>query len=109
MSDPYRVLGVSPDASLADIRRAYWEQIRLHPPERDPEAFKLIRAAYEQLVATGAHDALFHLQEPEDWVPNRIGAMIDSEVHAEDILVALHAWGDLAREDFTDDFREVSL
>ena len=59
MSDPYQVLGVSPGASIEEIRRAYWEQVRAHPPERDPEAFKRIRAVYEQLVSLADQDPLY--------------------------------------------------
>lgn len=109
MSDPYQVLGVPPDASPEDIRRAYWERVRAHPPERDTEAFKRIRAAYEQLMNGGTRDPLFQLQTPPDWTPNRIGASIDATFHPEDVLTALLAWGDLGREDFDDDFCEVSI
>jgi len=47
--DPYTVLGVSPEAPPAEIRAAYFALVRAHPPERDAEGFKRIRAAYEQL------------------------------------------------------------
>lgn len=42
-------LGVEPDATGAEIRRAYLEKVREHPPERDPEGFKRVREAYEHL------------------------------------------------------------
>lgn len=42
-------LGVDPDATGAEIRRAYLDKVREHPPERDPEGFKRVREAYEQL------------------------------------------------------------
>ncbi len=47
--DPYDVLGVQPDASDAEIRRAYFSGVQRHPPERDPEGFKVIRKAFEML------------------------------------------------------------
>ena len=47
--NPYEVIGVPPTASEAEIRRAYFKLVREHPPERDPEPFKRIRAAYEIL------------------------------------------------------------
>ena len=109
MSDPYQVLGVSPGASLEDIRRAYWEQVRAHPPEREPEAFKRIRAAYEQLISLTGREPLFRLQTPPEWTAGRFGASIDADYHPKDALTALQAWGDLGREDFEDDFSEVSL
>lgn len=46
---PYQILGVDRNASEAQIKAAYFAKVRQHPPERDPEGFKRIRAAYEQL------------------------------------------------------------
>jgi DnaJ-class molecular chaperone len=43
------LLGVAPDASEADIRAAYLEQVRRHPPDREPEQFERVRDAYEKL------------------------------------------------------------
>ena len=51
--NPYKVLGVERDASEAEIKQAYFALIRQSPPERDPEGFKRIRAAYEKLRAGG--------------------------------------------------------
>jgi curved DNA-binding protein CbpA len=47
--NPYEVLGISETASSAVIRRAYLEKVRLHPPEKDAEGFKIVRKAYDQL------------------------------------------------------------
>ncbi len=44
-----RTLGVSATADEAQIRTAYMEQVRLHPPDREPEMFERIRDAYEML------------------------------------------------------------
>lgn len=49
--NPYKVLGVERHATEAEIKQAYFVLIREHPPERDPEGFKQIRAAYEKLRA----------------------------------------------------------
>src|SRR5438270_11826914 len=49
--NPYQVLGVERSAGEAEIKRAYFSLVRDHPAERDPEGFKRIRAAYEQLKA----------------------------------------------------------
>jgi hypothetical protein len=43
------VLGVSVDAGEDDIRAAYMQQVRQHPPDREPEAFERLRDAYELL------------------------------------------------------------
>ena len=57
MGDPYRVLGVPPDASTAEVKRAY----RLLAKRNHPDAgegslarFLEIQAAYEVLVQSGA-------------------------------------------------------
>ena len=43
------VLGVSTGATEAEVRAAYLERVRLHPPDREPEQFERVRDAYEQL------------------------------------------------------------
>jgi curved DNA-binding protein CbpA len=49
MSDPFTVLDLPVDSSDEAIRRRYLELIRRHTPERDPERFALVRAAYDKL------------------------------------------------------------
>jgi hypothetical protein len=49
LEDPFATLGVSPDADPDAVRDAYRAALRAHPPERDPEGFKRLRAAYEVL------------------------------------------------------------
>lgn len=49
MENPYEVLGIEGDASIEEIKRAYLKLIRKFAPERHPDEFKRIRAAYEQL------------------------------------------------------------
>ena len=43
------LLGVSAEADEAEIRRAYLEKVRQHPPDRDPELFERVRDAYDRL------------------------------------------------------------
>ena len=45
----YEDLGVTPEADEREIKKAYFRLVRKHPPEKDPEKFKLIREAYETL------------------------------------------------------------
>ena len=47
--DPYEILGVPPDADDDAVRKAYLELVRKFSPDTDPEAFKRISKAYEQL------------------------------------------------------------
>jgi curved DNA-binding protein CbpA len=48
-SDPIEVLGISRDATDEEIRAAYLQKVREHPPDRSPEQFEQIRDAYEVL------------------------------------------------------------
>jgi curved DNA-binding protein CbpA len=111
MNDPYSVLGLTPGAAQADIRRAYLDLVRAHPPEREPETFKQVRAAYEHLCTVDAQSEtdLFLLQAPPAWKPPRADPTFDLAFHPEDALAALQAWDDLGRADFSADFREVTL
>ncbi len=49
LADPYAVLEVERSATAAEVRLAYLQQVRAHPPERDPEGFKRVREAYDVL------------------------------------------------------------
>jgi curved DNA-binding protein CbpA len=49
MSDPYEVLGLANDADEAEIRRRYLELVRQSPPDREPERFAAVRAAYDEV------------------------------------------------------------
>lgn len=42
-------LGVNPAATGEQIHAAYLRELKLHPPDRDPEAFERIRNAYDLL------------------------------------------------------------
>jgi curved DNA-binding protein CbpA len=49
MSDPYKVLDLPRHADEAEIRRRYLELVRQFPPDRAPERFAAIRAAYDEV------------------------------------------------------------
>jgi DnaJ-class molecular chaperone len=68
MDDPYVVLGVPTDADDEAIRRAYLAMVKQYPPERAPERFAAVRAAYEQLrdADTRIRSRLFEVARDED-------------------------------------------
>jgi curved DNA-binding protein CbpA len=49
MTEPHKVFGLSPGASAGEIRSRYLQLVREFPPDRDPERFARIRAAFEDL------------------------------------------------------------
>lgn len=109
--DPYAVLGIDRTASLDEIKQAYFALVREHPPERDPEAFKRIRGAYDHLRTPEARletDMVLLQAWPAPARLRRMGSL-DLSVHREDILAAARAFTDLERTDFREDFRKVRL
>ncbi len=46
-ADPFALLGVSPGAADADVKRAYTRLVRRFKPEHHPDQFRRIREAYE--------------------------------------------------------------
>jgi curved DNA-binding protein CbpA len=45
--DPFKVLGLPTDAGEAEIRARYLELVRQFPPERNPEKFRELHAAFQ--------------------------------------------------------------
>ncbi len=59
MSNPgaenlYERLSLSSDAPEGEIKRAFFTAVREHPPEKDPDNYKLIREAYDTLINSQA-------------------------------------------------------
>jgi len=105
--DPYGVLGLDRQASEAEIKRAYFQRVRQFPPEREPEKFRDIRTAYEQLrdAESRARIALFLLQPPPA-LPNRRRPSYDLSVHTDDLLTLAM---ELVRTPMQHDFREPGM
>ncbi|MCP4540821.1 MAG: J domain-containing protein [Chloroflexi bacterium] len=110
-SDPYAVLGLVRGASPREIKRAYFDLVRQYAPEEHPDAFKLIRAAYEKLRTSDvkAETDLFLFQPPPPWEPRKRRRKLDLAIHLEDIWMLLQEHGDLGRTDFTADHRPIRL
>jgi curved DNA-binding protein CbpA len=109
--NPSTVLGLARGAGVADIKKAYFALVRLHPPERDPETFKRIRGAYERL-----RDDKIRLETdmllPLRWTPpntQRRPARLDLTLHVEDVLACAEALSDLSRTDWRAYRRKVTL
>ncbi|HWE60769.1 MAG TPA: DnaJ domain-containing protein [Chloroflexota bacterium] len=109
--DPYAILSLQRDAAEAEIRQAYFALVRAHPPERDPETFKRIRAAYERLRDPEQRlEAGMRL--PIRWpapARQRRVSQLDLTVHAEDVIDAAQSLTDLARTDWHEQFRKVKV
>jgi len=105
--DPYGVLGLDRHASEAEIKRAYFQLVRHFPPEREPEKFRDIRTAYEQLrdAESRARIALFLVQPPPP-LPKRPRPSYDLSVHADDLLTLAM---ELVRTPMQHDVREPGV
>ncbi|RKZ37949.1 MAG: molecular chaperone DnaJ [Gammaproteobacteria bacterium] len=50
MKTPFDILDINEDASDKAIKKAYLQKVRQYPPERAPEQFQRIRAAFEAIM-----------------------------------------------------------
>jgi curved DNA-binding protein CbpA len=107
--DPYAVLGVERTSDEAAIKRAYFRLVREYPPEREPQKFQEIRAAYDQVKTAEARSQtdLFLLQPPPP-MPRRRKLAFDLDVHPSDIVALALELG-LAELSFQEDFHEPEL
>lgn len=113
MLNPYQVLGVDASATEAEIKKAYFQLVRKHTPERDPERFKQIREAYEQLRSAEARSKTevhsfndpfgeFDLAALEQRLTFDLSVVVDASLFSMDSRLS-----DLDRMDFTEDFTEI--
>ncbi len=59
MPDPYKVLNVTPEDDDETVRQAYLAAARQFPPDRCPEEFARVSAAYEKIKTEDRRLALF--------------------------------------------------
>jgi curved DNA-binding protein CbpA len=109
--NPYTVLGLERGATGDAIRQAYFNLVRAHPPEREPEVFKRVRAAYEKLRDPEKR-AEIDMLLPARWSPparQRRARVLDLTLQKDDVLVAAESLTDLERTDWKSYHRKVSL
>lgn len=109
--DPYTILGLERTANAADIKKAYFALVRAHPPEREPEMFKRIRAAYERLRDAEQRletDMMLLRPLPEAGRKRRV-PKLDLTLHREDVLAAAAGLSDLDRTDWREHHAKVKL
>jgi len=109
MLNPYAVLGVSRQATDAEIRQAYFARVRQNPPEKDPAKFKQIRAAYEALKneAERARTALTQFEEPSLSFAALPSRELSQTVEYRWMILGDDRFSDLRRTDFEADVRDV--
>ena len=109
--DPYAVLGLPRAATAAEIKQAYFALVRAHPPEREPDAFKRIRAAYERLrdPQRRAETDMLLLQDWAAPARKRREPGLDLTLHREDVLAAARTLTDLERRDWREHLAKVRL
>ncbi len=110
-NDPYEVLGLERGATLRQIKRAYFALVREYPPEKEVEAFKTIRAAYEKLRNPDAKSEtdLFLFRAPSLWTARKRKKKLQLDFNPADLMADLLRNSDVMRDDFQDDFRQVRV
>jgi curved DNA-binding protein CbpA len=70
MSEPFEVMGLGAGASESEIRLRYLELVREFPPDRAPERFAAVHAAYAKLrdPALRLHAQLFSIDPGKDTI-----------------------------------------
>ncbi len=106
-TDPYTILGLTRQATLLEIKKAYFKLVRRHPPESDPEGFRRIRSAYEALRTSQARANTDRqlIQAPPPFTMPRRMLQPDLTFHPEDAWLA--ARRDLEQCDAERDFRPL--
>ncbi len=109
--NPYAVLGLEHTATAADIKKAYFRLVREHPPERDPENFKRIRASYERLRdPEQREDADMRILNVWPGPGRKLRSPTpDLTLHREDVLTAARGISDLERRDWREYYKKVKV
>jgi DnaJ-class molecular chaperone len=106
--DALDVLGVTCPISEGDLRRRYLELLKQHPPEKDPEGFKRIRAAYDALrrPAEQARLTLERIEQPPEALSQKAEEAGGPLGVSATWWLDADPWSDLTRFDFPEDQRD---
>ena len=113
MNNPYKTLEVSRNANQGEIKKAYFKLIKKFPPEKEPERFKIIRAAYDSLKTASkkAETDVFILKEPEEtfvYPDETEQSSNNTDINNEDILnILIELYTDLNKIEFERDYNEM--
>lgn len=109
MENPYIVLGVDKNASVEDIKKAYFRLIRIHTPEKDPEGFKRIRLAYEAIrdIDERSKTDLFMFNDPYGEFNIQKPTEYNFQEGINLVKIAINSLSDLGRSDFSNDFSDI--
>jgi hypothetical protein len=88
------ILGVAASADEKELRAAYLQKLRQHPPDRDPELFEKIRDAYGQMRNPNVR-AEAVLSGPDPSAP--LTALLDG-LQPRRAFVGSQLWIDLLKE-----------
>lgn len=94
-SQAYELLGVDATASAKELKRAYLRKTKVYKPERDPEGFQRLRAAYElldELVEIGFVEESAIPQKDAESAAEEPDAS-PSELSPEELEDIVSAWG----------------
>lgn len=93
VNDPYKVLDLPFSADDNAVRTRYLELVRAHPPERDPERFAAVRAAYEALrdPVTVWENRLFSVESLDtlDGLAGLVQTSAPTKRYSTDVLLSL--------------------
>lgn len=90
MISSYQVLGVSRQATDADIKQAYLQRVKDNPPERDQQRFQQIQQAFEAIKDQDSRLRYDLFQWPE----------VDFDVLLDQAFKQTRAFGPLSADEF---------
>ncbi|MEI7769871.1 MAG: J domain-containing protein [Chloroflexales bacterium] len=109
--DPYEVLGLARSASAEEIKRAYFALVRANPPERNPEQFKRIRAAYERLrdPAQRVEADMLLIQPWPEPARRKRAPKLTPGIRPTEALAVLRVLTDIDRSDWREQYEKVQF